>query len=333
MTNDPYKTNPENHLSDEIYSGTKKISIIWKMSFLGLFSISLLIALPWGSFFKSNAVSQNSSKNSENSSMLSMKSLSLASLTGCAITMGKSEWNFFPPGPTFYKLMIPGSCVDTSQDIVIEKMTVTLGGPSFSPLGIVFNATLLYQGIHLDAKIALGFGEQIISIFNDKIPLSQVAKLLEDQGQFSLLLGGVANLDLKISLDMAKKQLHNLNLSLTSKNFELPAQTISLLAIPDLNLKTLNIKAQGKKNNIVIERFILGEASTPIFINGKGNILLNSENPVFSSLDLSTDLRLSQEFANQFALIATMLTSYKKAENSYSFKIKGSIAAPDINPN
>ncbi len=140
-----------------------------------------------------------------------------------------------------------------------------------------------------------------------------------------ILLEGNAKVDLRLSLN--NQQLDEYKLDVTSNDLVLPAQMITLLKVPELPLKTLNLKAQGKKNNLSLDNLTLGNNSN-LLLQSKGNFFLDFGFMANSQINLDLELKLSHALNQEFSILSSLLGKNKVAEGQYKMKITGTLAAP-----
>ena len=297
--------NIDNTLAEDIYPNErfpKKQLIL----LLFIFFISIIFSVPWSSLFKIP---------------------NLAQMTGCPIQTSELKLSIFPPGPSFKSVTLPSSCTGLNTNVVLDNIVATLGGISFSPLGPVVNVKANLEGLPINLKLAIGINSQNISLYYEKLSLTQLGSLLKKYFQFPAIIEGQAKTDIRFSLKDGV--LDEYLVDITSNDLNLPAQIITLFKIPELALKHLNLKIQGKKNKALVEDFSVG-SNANLFIQSKGNVLLNFSYPDTTRLDLNMELKLSPALNQDFSIIGTFLSNNKVAEGHYKFKLSGNLNAPSI---
>lgn len=293
----------EQTLSDEIYE-QQSFSFKYKLILFSFFIFLGLMIAPWGNI---------------------LKIPSLSSLIGCPVQHSEPSVNFFPPGPKFKSLTLPTSCTGLKQNVTIKDFSIGIGGISFSPFGPVLNAQGQLDDLPLKIKIALGLGQQTISIYEEKLSLTKLNNVLKKYIQLPFIFHGTAKADIRVSLN--NNSLDEYRLDLSSADLQIPAQMITILQTPDLPLKVLNLKFQGKKNKASLDNFILGNSSS-LLLQSKGNILFDFYFIQNSQLDLEVELKLSQKLNQDFSILSAILGNQKVSEGHYKMKVKGTLASP-----
>ena len=99
--------------------------------------------------------------------------------------------------------------------------------------------------------------------------------------------------------------------------------------LPTLRLNNILIQAKSdKNNNLVVEKLIAGDESSPIRMNFKGEVKVNSRNIGFSNIDLKGELQLSEELLQKFSIIKIFLNSFDQKDGFYQIHLKGTINSP-----
>lgn len=293
----------EQTLSDEIYnykSIPKKYFLIIGVIFLLFISLTL----PWGKMLKVPQLSQ---------------------LVGCPVQHSPISANFFPPGIHINDITFPSACTGINQNIVLNNLVVSFGGLSFSPLGPVIDIKTTFENLPVQVKIAVGFNQVNISSYYDKLALNKLVPILNKYLALPIILEGNAKIDLRLS--MINQLLDEYKLDITSTDLNLPAQIITMFKIPELPLKTLNLKAQGKKNNLSLDNLTLG-SNANLLLQSKGNFLIDFSFIQNTQLNLDLELKLSHALNQEFSILSTLMGKNKVAEGQYKMKITGTLAAP-----
>ena len=144
-------------------------------------------------------------------------------------------------------------------------------------------------------------------------------------GSLPVTFEGNVKLDARFSL--LKQQIDEYRLDITSQDLNLPSQMITFFKVPELPLKTLNIKIQGKKNKLSIDNITIG-SNNNLYLNAKGNMLLDFQMFSNSQLNLDSELKLSHALNQEFSLLSNFIGKNKVAEGQYKMKISGTIASP-----
>jgi hypothetical protein len=293
----------EQTLSDDIYisqSIPKKYFLLVGL----LLSIISLFSIPWGQL---------------------LKLPNLAQIMGCPAQHSSINANFFPPGVFIKNLTLPSACTGVNNNLIFNDLIISFGGISFSPFGPVINIKTNLENFPLQAKIAVGLNQVNFSSYYEKLPLNKLVPILNKYVGLPIILEGNAKLDLRVSI--INQQLDEYKLDITSNDLSLPSQMITFLKVPDLPLKTLNLKAQGKKNNLSLDNLTLGSSSN-LLLQSKGNFLLDFNFMPNTQLNLDLELKLSQALNQEFSLLSNLIGKSKVAEGQYKMKFSGTLSAP-----
>ena len=293
----------EHSLSDEIYASSS-IPKKYLIFALCLIPLILVFFIPWGSL---------------------LKVPTLAQIMGCPAQHAPASANFFPPGIFLKNISLPPACTGLNSVVNLQDVVVGLGGISFSPLGPVVNITANVEQFPVQAKLAIGVNQIILSSYYEKLSLSKLNTLLARYGKIPVEFNGHAQVDVRFSL--SNQQIDEYRLDIKSNDLNLPSQMITFLKVPDLPLKTLIIKVQGKKNNLSIDNITIG-SSNNLFVQAKGNMLLDFQFLANSQVNLDTELKLSQALNQEFSLLSNFLSKNKVAEGHYKMKISGTLGSP-----
>ena len=280
-------------------------SIKWLIIFISLFFYSVLSVIPFQDKIDSFIFS------------------SLKSIPGCSIQMSDYQMGFFPPRIALNDLSIPGRCLKVRQSSIdLKNVALYFRGFNFSPLAPHFKLEtklkqkplslfLTYSG----SSLAMNMQDNIIDLSILEMFYPQV-KL---KGNLSTNLYSVLN----------RATLNDTAVNISSKDFYLPAQNIMGFNLPTLRLNNILIQAKSdKNNNLVVEKLIAGDESSPIRMNFKGEVKVNSRNIGFSNIDLKGELQLSEELLQKFSIIKIFLNSFDQKDGFYQIHLKGTINSP-----
>jgi type II secretion system protein N len=249
----------------------------------------------------------------------------LAKAGNCQIDYKDYQTTFLFPGIELKDVNIPNNCIKRGQPkINFSKIGISFKGISFSPLAPVIGIRIYQSDFDIGASIVSNGTKHLIDINESDLAAGKLVMLIEQLTQATVpSLKG--KLDVELSAQVENEQLLALNLDLNSKDFQLPAQSISGFDIPQMNLKTLEILINGEGKKVLIEKIAIGDDSAPIKVTGKGSLLANLKFFDSSELDLDLDLSLSKEILSQYSIIGIALGGFKKSEGKFSFKLKGPI--------
>lgn len=244
---------------------------------------------------------------------------SLKVTRSCQIQIKDYEVNFFPlPHLQLNRVNVPGSCMGHRKpSIFLPELSAYFRGPSFSPFGILFKLETQLESIPVEVYITAGISTIAIVLKESTIPLDKISKFLPQ-----VQLGGSAKIDLYVELK--KLQLSKVNLNLRSNSFVIPPQMV--IPMP-LNIQDLQLIATGDMKSVKIEKFVLGNETSPVRSSFQGVVKLVPRNILASGLNLKGELALSEELNDSFSFF---LQKYDKKDNFYQIQIAGTLGAPKL---
>jgi len=242
----------------------------------------------------------------------------------CPISYNKHNIYYFPPGISIKELLIPAICSQNNfSNLKLKQLNIKFNGPSFFPPGVRLGLYGKTNKSHFKIDSLFSFSSLKLRINNSSIN----ALLINNLTGQNELLDGLFNIKALISLKNNK--LSNGNFSATSKNLKVNSKMIMGFQIPMMKINTF--KAIGKVVNsklIKISNFTIGDSLSPVIIRLKGKINLNQNNIMSSILDLKGEIKFSENFLNQMAILKLMLNGKKKSNGFYSILLSGRISAP-----
>lgn len=295
----------EHSLSDDIYTSstiTKKQIFL----FLGIIPLILIFVIPWSNLLKVPSLSQ---------------------IMGCPVQHSAINANFFPPGIFLKNINLPTACTGMANSLNFQDLVISFGGISFSPFGPVLNIKTTLSQFPIEAKLAIGLNQISLSSYYEKLSLTKLNSLLNAFIAVPVIFEGNTKVDIRLSL--SNQKIDEYRVDVTSSDLNLPAQMITFLKIPDLPLKTLNIKLQGKKNNLSIDNITLG-SSNNLLLQAKGNALVDFQAISNTQLNIDTELKLSHALNQEFSLLSNFIGKNKVAEGQYKMKISGTLSSPSF---
>ncbi len=250
----------------------------------------------------------------------------------CSLQFKNYEFGLLLPNIQFNEVAIPNGCVSRDQKMfIVDRMEVSFGGINFSPFGAVVNLELKLGKNIINLKASSNGTEHVVKMSKQKLSLAPIAQLLsEKMGMTVPELRGKAVLD--FHLKTKGQALEIFDLKLNSEDFRLPAQSMMGFAIPDLDLKKLDIETKGKGKQILVEKVIAGSHNAPIYINTDGSIALDGRSINRSSLDMNIELKFSEEILEQYAIFKMVLAQFDQGDNTYKLKLTGTMATPRPQP-
>lgn len=297
------KLSEEQTLEDDIYNPPVISKKMFFLIFL-FFILSGLFLLPWKNILQTPSLSQ---------------------LLGCPVQHSPLEVSIFPLGVKTNSLTLNSQCTGIATNIVLQELLISFGGISFSPFGPVINIQVLLDDFPVQAKLAIGLNQVNFSSYYEKLAFTKITPLLKKFTGVNLLIEGNAKVDFRLSLN--NQQLDEYKLDVVSTNLNLPSQMITLLKIPDLPLKNLNIKIQGKRNNLSLDNLTLGNSNN-LILQSKGNFLIDNRYIGNTQLNLDLELKLSNALNKEFSILSNFIGKNKVSEGHYKMKITGDLSSP-----
>jgi len=249
----------------------------------------------------------------------------LASVPNCPITYDKIEVEyFFFPKVILKNPVISGRCFkNPSQNLEFKELMVRLWFPSFLPPGIRFHIPLKYGKSEIDVYPTLTFGKLHINIKDSRIEGKFLEKL---SGKLKNLKG---TLEVNAITNIDKRGPVDGEFLLKSKDLVIGPQNISGLAVPNLPLKNILVKAELKRPKLTLLDVIVGDEKSPLKANMKGEIKLNMKHFPSSGLDIDGNVFFGQDFLNSFGILNLFLAGKQTAKDgSYPVKIQGTFMRP-----
>lgn len=271
-----------NEINEEIY--TPKI---WTKGRIILVSIILLIL----GFFANFSLEEKINKG-----LLAL----LQKNDGCPVQFQKAELSYFLPKVKIKSLTVPGNCFgQPGQTLLIREIILSLHSPSFYPLGIRFHLSLKEGATDVHLYPTLSFFSHYLEIDKTKID-AKFFNFLNSDGKSPI--GGT--IDVAGFLKFTTGNITDGQLSLTSKNFHLPAQNFRGFNLSLMSLSKLSIKAHfSTPGTMQVDEIKIGQSNAPIEINLKGKINVSQNNFGNSQLSLKGNINLSQFLLNNYSFI------------------------------
>jgi hypothetical protein len=250
----------------------------------------------------------------------------LKSIPGCTISFDKIDFSFFLPKINIIKPILSSNCFGGgANSIALHKMVLSLGGTgiSFSPLGMRLKAVITDKTSKIVIYPSLSFSKTVVKIQESKIDLSTLGPLLN----LNVPLKGQFELD---SLSELSGQKHKKSdLLLQSKNLTMLSTEIHGLELPTLKFNNflLKVRAISDKSIKLLSLFI-GDNKSPIIIDLKGDISVNSNNIMYSKLNLTGGVKFAKSILSDFPIIKIFLTGKTPKKGFYPIKITGTLASP-----
>ncbi len=245
----------------------------------------------------------------------------LANNQSCPIIYEKIDFEFFMPKVIFKNPIIQGACFNQfNQKLPLKNLNISLQGPSFVPPGIKLKITAQTGQSIINIIPSLSLGKKIIEVRESKIDAKLLGVMFSD---------GKSPLQGTISIDgifhLEGNKITEGKLDLNSKNLIMPEQNIKGFLSPNMNLKTLSLKARvNKDSNLDIREFKLGNG-TPLGLMLRGRIFLNQENFGNSQVALEGTLQTTPYFLESFALLKLLLPPDPNPNGLFKMKMNGEL--------
>lgn len=245
--------------------------------------------------------------------------------TGCPATFSDLKFEILLPKIVISNLNLPRSCSGGKEDLFFKTVTLNYHLISFFPFGLPFRADTQIYGQDIALYYVLGMGQQSIRLKDQKLDLAKLSPLLPQ-----VKLKGLITVDMKSLID--NNLLKDLTIKASSSNFEIPGQNIQGFALPNLAIKDLFFDAVTSDNKLIINKLIIGGANqnSPIRATVTGNINLSQSNTMLSSLQLNSELSISEDLKKSIPLLEMMLENYEIKDGFYQIKIGGTLGAPSF---
>lgn len=290
----------ENQLVDEVYTPEKGKGFKRWLAVLGLFVFAFLWNFPF-----------------EQTIITSVEKVILGQ-RACPISYDKIELTYFMPGLRFEKPVISGACFKKPEaDFPLKDLSLSFAGPNFSPFGVRFKVAAESDESLIEAYPAIGFGEQVVRISDSTIGSDLINTLTGMD---------IINGKLKIDglVELAQNQISSAKFRIESTELGTKAANISGFALPPLDLGALTLLAElDAAGKLFIEKLSLGATNSSIAANFKGNLTVNRYNFLFSTADLSGEIRFSEQFYQAIPLVKLLLQGKQATDGFYKLEIKG----------
>jgi len=247
----------------------------------------------------------------------------LKSMPGCSIDFSSLQVEFFLPKIILKKPIIPGYCFgNTNKELRLEDLYINFRGPSFYPLGIKLYTNFKLDESEINVYTTLGISSFVIKIEETEVNLKSLTPILGDPQKAT----GKIKMESLTTLDGNK--ITDLKLALDTSNLMILPQSISNFNIPKLDIGELHLRADYDKDKLVVKDLIIGNDNSPIIGKFTGNITINQRDIQSSKLDLSGEIRFSDEFLNNFSILNLVLNQYRMEGSFYQVKIRGTFRQP-----
>ena len=284
-----------NQLDDEIYESVKVKGIRVAIAGVFILGVSFLLHFPFQDTLKTLAIN------------------ALNSQSSCPIQYEKIETSLFFPKIILTKPVFSGICFRNPRSFLkFEKMQAGLHSPSLSPLGIRLYAEINQGKTKIKAYPVVSFNKVAVKIEETDIDG-------ESLGRINPNLKTIAGLfNIEALLKSEGKFLNSAIILLKSTTFRVLGQKIMNFDIPSMTIGKLFFKANlSKKTNLQIQSLEIGGDAAPLSAKFKGKIKLNQVTPARSKVDLTGEVKFSDEFMEKFPILNIFFGGKKKDEQGY----------------
>jgi hypothetical protein len=250
--------------------------------------------------------------------------LALTKNPDCPMSFNKLDYSIFPPKLIINKLSIQGTCFGhPSNQLLIDDIKIGPDFPSISRLGMRFNIQIKAQDSILNLSPIISFKKLFIEIDKSSINANIIRVLTEDNK--SPIAG---KLSIMGFIEFSNQNLNDANITIESNNFFFPSQRLSGFDLPIINLNKFNLKAYVKdQGQLKIESIEIGKENGPVEIRLHGDMLINQNQFMTSTLNLNGSLKLSANFISNFSFINLMLPQ-GHPDGKYQMRIQGPLQSP-----
>ncbi len=300
--------NSEIDLSTKIYDflsskATLKLAFIWCIIFI----VSFLLHFPIKKIFENSIRS------------------ALSQIRECPINYSELNISFILPYVELKEISIGGKCFQQpTQNLLLDYVNIRPAFPGILPLGPKFYLTAKTKNSEIHAYALISFGSQKITITQSKIHTALINNLIG----LGPILSGSFTID--GSLNIKSNKPDQGEFSLQSQNLSLQQANIQGIALPQMSIGTLDIKAHLKDETLItLERGDLGSDGADIIARFKGTTNLDTKRPLSSRVNVEGSFFLGKKLNQAVPLINLFLQNKSSDENGfYRFKISGTIENP-----
>lgn len=255
-----------------------------------------------------------------------LKSLVQSSLkgTGCNLDFDEVHMEWLLPKVVISDLVVPARCLGRmGEPMKFAHVTLNYQLINFAPFGLPFRLDTEFNGQPLTMYYVQGIGTQMIRFKDQTIALSRLEPLMG--GQFKM--GGNVTIDL--NLQISDKRMKSLSLLAQSKDLQVPAQNLQGFNLPTMKINDFRLEAlSDNPPRITVDKLILGDTDSPVRANFKGRIDLQEGAVQFSQMDLTGDLKFSDNFKQTVPLLDMMFQSFAQKDGFYQIRLGGTLGAP-----
>jgi len=243
---------------------------------------------------------------------------------GCNPDFDEMHMEWIMPKIIVSNLVIPANCLERSgPPLKFNHLTINYNLINFAPFGLPFKVETEFQGQPLSIYYVAGIGSQMIRIKDQTLGLARIQPLLGENFKLS------GNVTIDMTLAMSKNSMSAFNLKAQSKDLQIPTQNIQGFSTPPMKLNDFYLEAISETGSRVkVEKLIMGDISSPMRANFKGNINLQDGNISMSPIDLQGEIAFTEGFRNSLPLIDMLFQSFNQKDGFYQIRLGGTLGSP-----
>ncbi|MCK5884132.1 MAG: hypothetical protein KAG61_10600 [Bacteriovoracaceae bacterium] len=257
--------------------------------------------------------------------LISAVETGIGSLRGCPISYSGIEFSWFPPSLSIKSPELGATCFGGRQSnrLELRNTPISLSFPSVYPPGIKLHTQLWKKKSNTKINIypTFAFGKTLLKITDTVVGHDLLTDIIGSE-----IIKG--SLDIESIIEIVNGSPTAGDILIKSKNLNIPKQTISGLTIPELKINNLQLKGSLLKSKIKVISFLIGDETSPIVANFKGTIRLNKYNIKKSKLNLTGDIKFSQELLAAFPIINMLVIGKENQGGFYRVKLTGPLSSP-----
>ncbi len=243
---------------------------------------------------------------------------------GCNPDFDEMHMEWIMPKIIVSNLVIPANCLERSgPPLKFNHLTINYNLINFAPFGLPFKVETEFQGQPLSIYYVAGIGSQMIRIKDQTLGLARIQPLLGENFKLS------GNVTIDMTFAMSKNSMSAFNLKAQSKDLQIPTQNIQGFSTPPMKLNDFYLEAFSETGSRVkVEKLIMGDISSPMRANFKGNINLQDGNISMSPIDLQGEIAFTESFRNSLPLIDMLFQSFNQKDGFYQIRLGGTLGSP-----
>ncbi len=254
--------------------------------------------------------------------------MALTTNPSCPINYKDLKFDLFFPKIILNNINISGRCVNNSF-VKLDHAKLHFRGFSLSPIGPFFKVETSLKKKPFSLYAGVGFSSATVKIEKQTLNLTDLKEILP------VGLVGKVKVSSKVNMNYKKGSLSDLYLNVESKNFIIPSQNIQGFDLPTFNIKNLLILGQSKsEKEFTVKKLIVGDKDSPLRMDFKGPLKVNSKMFNYSTLDLDGKFTFSKEFIESpigGILTGTLgLDQFDKQDNFYLAQLVGPLSMPAL---